>query len=160
TLIQQFSMGIMAATQATGRIKTYQLVVGTVQILTVPFSYWALKMGYPATSVMIIALGLEVVATCFRIYYFNVITHYPTFKFLKEVMLVPLFPAVLAFFCISFYWENINSGGSIMSLMSFFTFSAVLYSGLIYIVGTSSKEKEMVGAILKTLTGKLKALRN
>ncbi|HWK98671.1 MAG TPA: MATE family efflux transporter [Parapedobacter sp.] len=160
TLVQQFSMGIMAATQATGRIKTYQLVVGTVQILTVPFSYWALKMGYPATSVMIIALGLEVVATCFRIYYFNVITHYPTFKFLKEVMLVPLFPAVLAFFCISFYWENINSGGSIMSLMSFFTFSAVLYSGLIYIVGTSSKEKEMVGAILKTLTGKLKALRN
>src|SRR3546814_12254837 len=52
TLVQQFSMGIMAATQATGRIKTYQLVVGTVQILTVPFSYWALKMGYHAESVM------------------------------------------------------------------------------------------------------------
>src|SRR3546814_5429360 len=54
------------------------------------------KMGYPAESVMLIALGLELVATCFRIYYFNAITQYPTFKFLKEVMVVPMLPAVLA----------------------------------------------------------------
>src|SRR3546814_15510177 len=82
------------------------------------------KMGYPAESVMLIALGLDLVATCFRIYYFNAITQYPTFKFLKEVMVVPMLPAVLAFFCVRFYWGNINSGDSVIGLISFFAFSA------------------------------------
>lgn len=159
-LVQQFSMGIMAATQAIGKIKTYQIVVGTVQILTIPVSYWALKTGYPAESVMTIALGLECVATCFRIYYFNVITHYPMLKFLKEVMFVPMLPAVLAFFCTSFYWKNIDSGNEISNLLPFFAFSGILYLGLIYVFGISSKEKEMVGTILKTVTGKLKTFRN
>ena len=159
-LTQQFSMGIMAATQAIGKIKIYQMVVGTVQILTVPLSYWALKKGYPVESVMIITLGLELVATCFRIHYFSIITRYPRFKFLKEVIFVPMFPAVLAFLCVGFYWENIDSGNGITNLIPFFVFSAVLYAGLIYVFGISSKEKAMVGTMLKTVTGKLKARRN
>jgi len=159
-LIQQFSMGIMAATQAIGKIKTYQAVVGTVQILTVPFSYWALRMGYPAETVMMITVGLEFVASCFRIHYFKVLTCYPRFKFLKEVVFIPLIPAAIVFWCSEFYWKNIKSGSGIGDLLAFFTFSAIIYLGFIYIFGISTREKEMIRAMLKTLTGKFKVLRN
>jgi len=150
----------MAATQAIGKIKTYQAVVGTVQILTVPFSYWALRMGYPAETVMMITVGLEFVASCFRIHYFKVLTCYPRFKFLKEVVFIPLIPAAIVFWCSEFYWKNIKSGSGIGDLLAFFTFSAIIYLGFIYIFGISTREKEMIRAMLKTLTGKFKVLRN
>ena len=41
---------------ATGDIKTYQLVVGTITFLNLPLSYTALELGYGPISVYIIAL--------------------------------------------------------------------------------------------------------
>ena len=41
----------MVASQATGKIRTYQILVGGALLFIVPTAYIALKLGYPPESV-------------------------------------------------------------------------------------------------------------
>lgn len=56
------------AIQATGKVKTYQLVVGGILILILPVSYIFLRGGYPAYSVFIIHFSIECFAQLSRIF--------------------------------------------------------------------------------------------
>lgn len=58
TLIESISQPLITAQNATGVVRNYQLVVGGIQFLNVPFSYVALKLGATPESVVIIAIVL------------------------------------------------------------------------------------------------------
>src|SRR5690606_36363338 len=130
-LTQQFSMGIMAATQAIGNIKRYQLVVGTVQILTVPISYFALRAGYPAEAVMVSTVSLEFVASYFRVYYFHALTAFSISVFLKEIVLTPLIPSSIVFLIARLSYEHITLNSNIWHLAQFFIVIIFFYVVLI-----------------------------
>lgn len=148
-LTQQFSMGIMAATQAIGAIKNYQLVVGTIQILTVPISYFALKAGYPAEAVMISTVCLEFVASFFRIYFFRQITSHSIPMFLKKVVLGPMIPSTIVFLLTYWIYDNMALKGNTWQLIPFFSVTILLYITLIYLIGVSAKERSMINNMVK-----------
>jgi hypothetical protein len=52
-LIESISALLMAAVQATGKIKAYQSVVGGILLLNLPTSWIAVYAGFPAWSVMV-----------------------------------------------------------------------------------------------------------
>lgn len=54
--------------QANGKIKVYQIVVGSILLLIVPISYVALKMGCMPEGVFIVHLCTVITAQCVRIY--------------------------------------------------------------------------------------------
>lgn len=159
-LTQQFSMGIMAATQAIGKIKRYQLVVGTVQILTVPISYFALKAGYSAESVMISTVSLEFVASYFRVYYFHVLTAFSVSQFLKEIVITPLIPSAILFLIARFTYEHIGLNSSIWHIAPFFIITILLYVMLIYLAGISIHERNMINNLVKMAFGKMVKVKN
>jgi len=154
-LVQQFSMGIMTATQAIGKIKRYQLVVGTIQILTVPISYFALKAGYPAEVVMISSVSLEFIASCFRVYYFRILTAFPVPLFLKEVVLIPLLPSVIIFSIVCLIYKYIELSANIWQLVPFFATTIVFYIVLIYLVGISLQERNKINMMVKMFFGRV-----
>lgn len=159
-LAQQFSMGIMAATQAVGNIKRYQLVVGSIQILTLPISYFALKAGYSAVSVMVSMVSLELVANYFRIYYFHAMTAFPVPVFLKEVVLTPLVPSTIVFLIAHGIYEYMELNSSIWHLAPFFAVIILLYLLFIYLIGISVQERRMIHSLTKTAFGKLIKVRD
>lgn len=154
-LTQQFSMGIMTATQAIGNIKRYQLVVGTIQILTVPISYFALKAGYPAEAVMISTVSLEFVASFFRVYYFHNLTAFPIPLFLKEIVLTPLIPSAIIFLIARLTYEHIALSSIIWHLAPFFTITILFYIALIYAAGISVQERNMINNMVRMFFGKV-----
>ena len=50
------------ANQATGNVKTYQLMVGGILLTILPISYIVLNLGAPAYSVFIVHLCAEIIA--------------------------------------------------------------------------------------------------
>jgi O-antigen/teichoic acid export membrane protein len=66
-LIDSISYPLMGASQATGKIKIYQAVVGGITILNLPIALIVLIAGFSAVSVQIVSVGISAMAFCARI---------------------------------------------------------------------------------------------
>lgn len=62
SLVYTLSNPLMIANQATGKVKKYQAVCGSIQIMIFPISYVVLKLGFPAYSVFIVHFIMESIA--------------------------------------------------------------------------------------------------
>lgn len=66
-LINSLALPLMTAAQATGKIKKYQIIVGSILLLNLPLSYLTLKNGGQPYTVFYIAIGLSLLAHLIRI---------------------------------------------------------------------------------------------
>ena len=153
TFLIQLNSGLMTAIQAIGRIKVYQIVAGSIQLLTIPIGYIFLKKGYPPYSIIRVAIGLEVLATIFRISYFNYLTQFPILKYVKEVLfksLSSLFPiAILLFYIQDLFVETI------LGFFSLAFISSISYLILIILIGLTEYDKKMITQLLQSLKNKI-----
>lgn len=63
SLIEVLSFPLVSGLQASGKIKTYQLVVSLAYMLNLPVSYIFLKLGYPPEVTMYV--NIAIVCACF-----------------------------------------------------------------------------------------------
>ena len=102
-LAQSLHNPVSMIKSATGRIRTYQLIIGGILLLIVPISYVALKVGYPSETVFVVHLTVQLVAQTlavlmtkndidlsFRIYLKDVIL-----KVLLVTLMAGIIPVVL-----------------------------------------------------------------
>lgn len=66
SLIYTLANPMIIANQATGKVKKYQMVCGTILLMILPVSYGCLKFGCPAYSVFIVHFCMEAVAQLAR----------------------------------------------------------------------------------------------
>jgi O-antigen/teichoic acid export membrane protein len=86
-LIDSVSFPLMAAAQATGKIKLYQSVVGGILLLNLPVSWLILLLGASAPAVMVTAIFLTLSAFIARFLILKHLVNYPLRHFLKEVII-------------------------------------------------------------------------
>lgn len=152
-LINQMTIGLQSALQATGRIKLYQIVVGGVVLLTLPTAYLFLKMGFPPYSVFISYLIFEVMAVILRLFIAKKIAQLPILDYMSRVFLKSLIPLILIVgicFYISNYWQ--------MDYRFIITgmISSVVFIGTIYSFGLCDDEKILVIKFLNIAKGKFR----
>lgn len=68
SMIYTFVNPCVIANQATGKVKRYQIVVGSILLMILPISYILLLMGAPAYYVFVVHLAMECVAQFGRMY--------------------------------------------------------------------------------------------
>ena len=86
-LIDCLSGTLMTGAQATGKIKWYQIVVGTLVFLNLPISYLVLKLGYKPYSVYGVSIFISLITLQFRLYFLNNVMSFNIIKYFKEVIL-------------------------------------------------------------------------
>ncbi len=102
-LFDSISGPMMTSAQATGRIRLYQLLVGTILLLNIPVSYLFLKSGFPPEVTMYVSIGLTLVAIAARMWIIHYLLDYPIRHFGrllygyigKVVLIAPLLPVLL-----------------------------------------------------------------
>ena len=65
-LIDSVSGSAICPALATGKIKVFYLITGTLYILTLPIAYAFLKIGFDPTSTMVVSIVISVVALIAR----------------------------------------------------------------------------------------------
>ena len=147
SLIDSVSTALIDAALATGKIRNYQIVVGSVLMLTVPFSYIALKLGAPPYSVLLICIVISLVATAFRLKMLNKMIEFPVMSYLREVI-VPLLTVVfLTLICtlpVIFRFEE--SAGRFAVILGT---GMVLNIASIYFIGLRSSERDYITNSIK-----------
>lgn len=96
SMVNVMADSLLVASQATGKIRLYQILVGGILLLIVPIAYIALKLGYPPESVFLIHLICAVIAQFVRLYIVHKLTQLPILEYTKEVILKIIFVTAIS----------------------------------------------------------------
>lgn len=132
-LSESLANPLVTAMLATGNIRKYQIVVGGLQLLNLPISYFFLKMGCAPEIVFIVAIIISVCCEMSRLYMLRTMINLPARSFLKKVyfnVLIVSIVAIMLPYCVihnieidfvNFVWTTI--------LCIFCTLLSILYVG-------------------------------
>lgn len=87
---------LITAMLATGDIKKYQICAGGLNLMNLPVSYLALRMGYAPESVLIIAIFFSLVVQAVRLYLLKGMISLNIKSYLKNVYLNIIIVSILA----------------------------------------------------------------
>lgn len=145
-LIDTLSGPLMTGIQATGKIKYYQLVVGTLLFLNLPISYLFLDVYQEAWHIYLISISLSIGALFFRLYFLKRLTGFPRMIFLRKVFF-PIFLTLIPSLAIPFLIKANFGEGLIRTLVLFILSTCgVLFFG--YFVGINSTERKQIKALV------------
>ena len=139
SLSECLAHALIKTIQATGNIRTYQLIVGGCQSLNFPISYVCFYMGTPPETIFIIAIIISIVCEICRFLILKKLINLSIKAFLKDVYILSVFVGVSAAI-IPFYLNQLLSD----SLLSFviivlITVLCVIVSA--YFLGCNHNEK-------------------
>ena len=101
SVVYQFSVGIMSAIQATGKIRNYQITMGLILLMNVPIAYYILRLGYPVYYTTMAFIVLEVISLCVRLFFAKRLMGMRIVDYYKNVIfptcIIILIPATFAF---------------------------------------------------------------
>lgn len=85
-LIDCISAPLITAAGATGNIKRYQLITGSILLLNIPLSYIALRLGYSPESVVYVSILNAATALIARLILLKKLVSLPVYSYIKQVV--------------------------------------------------------------------------
>lgn len=154
-LLEQTSSLLATIQQATGKIRSYQLLIGFYGCLNLPAAYVALKCGCSPEWVFVISLFLQLFVIGVRIGYLKRVAPSAKRKYLKEAAIPCLSAGFLAAgICFLMpHTENIFLQFLIIFLQIIITIACVV------IIAFNREERNLCLEYLGSISGKLKLIR-
>lgn len=95
---ESISTPLKTAMLATGNIRNYQLIVGGLQMMNLPISYFCLKAGFIPESVIIVAIIISQCCLVARLILLRKMIHLPVGQYIKKVYLNVVVVSLVAIF--------------------------------------------------------------
>tara|TARA_B110000902_G_scaffold144532_1_gene166707 strand:- start:11605 stop:13131 length:1527 start_codon:yes stop_codon:yes gene_type:complete len=153
SLVNQTTVGLQSAIQATGKIKLYQTIVGGTVLLNVPLAYLLLKFELPPYSVLIGSVVLEILACTFRLIILKRIAGLSINEYFERVILKEVIPIfVITITC----WLSTTYLTFNLRFLVTFSFSIMTFFVSIYFTGLDNDEKQYINSVVQKKLKKLK----
>lgn len=147
SLISSLSNSLMSACNATGKIKFYQLIVGSLLLCNIPFSFIALYHGAPPETVYYISIILAISSLIARIFIIRKIDGYLLLGFEKLVILKVIIVSSLSF--ITLYLLNLFIANNFLGLVILYLLSSISILIFIWFTGTEKSERAYISNLIK-----------
>ena len=139
-LSESISQPLITVQNATGKIRNYQLAVGGIQMLNLPFSYLLLYMGFIPECVLIVAVMLSQCCLAVRLFMLRRTIGLSARNFMKKVYVNAVCVSVLSF--VLPFWVNECLEESFVSFFINCILTLLCTSISILFVGCNHKERE------------------
>ncbi len=150
SLIYTIANPCVVANQATGKVKVYQAVVGSILLMILPLSYVALKLGAPAYSVFIVHFCVESIAQFARMYMLRKLINLPLTAYLRNIYLPIITVAGIS--CILPIYIHTQMAEGFVTLLIVCFVSVVSVAATTLIIGLTKEERAFIlGKALKVL---------
>ncbi len=146
---QTYSQTLITAMLATGKIKTYQIIVGGIQMLNFPLSYIALKFGFSPESTITIAIIISFACLAARLVLLKSMIKLPVKRYIVNVFLNTCIVTLLSII-IPFAAHYLMSSG-LVRLFSVIILCILSTSFIIYFVGISKAERAFVNTKVQAM---------
>ncbi len=141
SLIEILSYPIITLQRATGVVRDYQIVSGTIHLLNFPLAWLFLMQGFPAYWVYCIAIFLAIINTFARLYMLNRIVPISMLAFYIQVLFKVLVVSLISYLLIS----NLTFNRIINIFLS-----VILCGGICSLIGLDKSERHLVVEFLKS----------
>lgn len=151
-LIDALSNPLMISSQAVGRVKVYQSVVGGLLLLILPIAYLALKLGGNPETVFVIHLIIAAMALVCRIVIIGLMVSFSFALYARKVLL-PISSVFILSACTSTILFCVMPSGGLLKTAIVIASTLFFTGSSILIVGISANERQL-------LWGKITGLRH
>ena len=149
-LIDCLSGPLMVSAQATGKIKNYQIVVGTIVFLNLPLSYLGLKYFSMPEIVFYISISLSIIAFIFRLLFLQKMILFPLKKYFNTVILRVFFVLISCILVFSITYPFLSTLNALNKLfVSSIMFSLISFL-VIIMIGLDNSEKTFLQNLIKS----------
>ena len=154
TLIYTIINPILVANNATGKVRTYYIVCGSMMISILPISYIVLRMGYPAYSVFIVHFCIELLTQVARLIMVRGRLKLSISTYIKKVyfpiMMVTIIAAILPLLVYNYMTDG---------FVKFFTVSIVSVISVAitsFVIGLTFSERQFFMNKFKLISAKIR----
>ena len=150
-MIDSISYSLIIAVQATGKIKNYQIILGTFIFLNLPIAYLVLRLGGRPESIYYVLISVTFLTLVFRMFFVKNLLGFKPTLFVKNV----IFPITLTLFSvigIQQIVKNLLITSQALNFVEFLLQSVfyVIIAGLgILFIGFKSYERKAILALVK-----------
>lgn len=144
-MVDSISNPLMTLVQATGKVKKYQLVIGTLLILNLPFSWLLLVLGFSPEYTMYVAIVVSVLSLLARLFILKGQVQFPVKEYCIKVLIVLLYTSLACFsisICVDSFLYSSSSG--VVDLLFNIAFSIILCCIAILVLGFSKEERAII----------------
>ena len=141
SLLDAIQGPLWISVQATGRIKIYQICVSLLTLMNIPFSYIAMKYGYPPNAVLVIKIVVSCILLLYRIGYLRKTMGLSMSLFAKEVLVPSIIISVVSYVSISLLSMF---GNGMVYLLVVSAISVLLNSVMIMWIGLTTDERRFL----------------
>lgn len=141
SIIESMSKTLIQTMFATGVIKRYQIIVGSVTIFNLPISILFLYLGFEPQITMLIGMFIALIALQVRLQMLKTMVSLPVSTYYKEVILVVFLVAIVAVVLPLIVVLNFKPDFLRFVLNVLLSFISVL--GSVYFIGLSRSERKV-----------------
>ena len=151
-MMDQITVGLNAAIQATNLVKESALTVGCIKILIVPVAYLLLKMGYDIKSCMIGYAILEILAGITRIILLHIKLNMDIKLFINKVVLQLIIPVLTSCIVMSLF---VNLCHYQYRFLFSIPSSIIIFIVSLYLFSLSNDERAIIKGVITKLKNKI-----
>ena len=134
--------------QATGKIKTYQILMSFMILANLPIAYVCLKLGYSPSSVLAVRCIINLATLFVRLWYLNRLYKFPVMEFVHGVI-CRIAPITMVTYLITYI--PVETTTPLIKIVVIVTMSIVANIILIPLIGLNKDERLVVGRNIKRL---------
>lgn len=134
--------------QATGKIKTYQILMSLMILANLPIAYVCLKFGYSPNSVLIVRCIINLVTLFVRLWYLNRLYNFPVMDFVNGV-LCRIIPITVIAYLVAYI--PIEATTPLLKIIIVVAMTLMLNIVLILSIGLNKDERLVVERNIKQL---------
>ena len=144
-LIDQLTLGLNSANQATGKIASYSLLVNTTKAMTIPVAWWLAYRGMDITVLAICYIAFEALCSLLRIPHLRFSAGISVRLYIRQVALPLILPTLLV--CATAWLTRYACEASPWRLMlTLFATTSVWTAGT-WLLALSSAERQTLRSI-------------
>ncbi|MEL5894345.1 lipopolysaccharide biosynthesis protein [Bacteroides sp. GD17] len=142
SMINVMADAFVVASQATGKVRMYQILVGGTLLFIVPTAYVTLKLGYSPESVFFTHLLYAVLAQVVRIYLVCNLVHFSIRNYIKDVIIRIIAVVIPSFILPLFCYHSMDASLTRFLIVGATAVTSVFIS--IYFIGLGSNERSFI----------------
>jgi O-antigen/teichoic acid export membrane protein len=146
-LIDSLSYPLMTAAQATGNVKKYQSIVGSIIILNLPISYIFLSLDFSPQTVFFIMIANSIVCLIIRLILLKEIVDLSILLFFRKVIIPICIVSFVSYSLPTYIYYNFEYGFNRIILIIFFGFISSITST--YFIGLENNERNYLLSAIK-----------
>lgn len=141
-LCDVFSGPAINTLMATGKIKWYQITVGSILLLNIPLAYLLLKIGLPIYVPLIVSIAFVIAGQISRLYFCRIQTRLPLGRYFTEVIARCILVTVIALVVPSLICLVMTP--SLIRLLTLTAASIAATSAIIWLIGLKKSERQFI----------------